>query len=102
MGGPDIAPYPPNARSTPAKPWRSTILGRMLGWGGAAMPGERNGIVPGVRTSPVSERPRWYGHPYNRAGLYRLAEALGWGARGLRVGPASRGAGGGPPVSLGR
>src|ERR1700693_661534 len=71
-------------------PHRSTILGRMFELGGAAMPGERNRILPDVRAYPVSERPRWYGHPYNRAGLYRLAEALGWAPRGLRLAVARR------------
>ena len=34
---------------------------------------------------PVPARPRWTWHPYNRAGLYRLAEALSWAPRGLRL-----------------
>ena len=71
-------------------PWRSTILRRMFGLGGTAMPGERNRILPGVPMYPVSERPRWYGHPYNRAGLYRFAAALGWLPRGLRLALARR------------
>jgi Kdo2-lipid IVA lauroyltransferase/acyltransferase len=29
--------------------------------------------------------PRWYAHPYNRAGLYRLAAALGWLPRHARL-----------------
>ena len=29
--------------------------------------------------------PRWYGHPYNRAALYRLAEAVSVMPRGLRL-----------------
>jgi len=29
--------------------------------------------------------PRWYLHPYNRAGLYRLVTALGWLPRRLRL-----------------
>jgi lauroyl/myristoyl acyltransferase len=29
--------------------------------------------------------PRWYSHPYNRAGLYRLAEAFGCLPRGMRL-----------------
>jgi lauroyl/myristoyl acyltransferase len=36
-------------------------------------------------TEPVSRRPRWHGHRYNRAGLYRLAEALSVLPRGLRL-----------------
>jgi lauroyl/myristoyl acyltransferase len=39
----------------------------------------------GLRSGPVLERPRWYGHAYNRAALYRLAEALGWMPRGPRL-----------------
>jgi lauroyl/myristoyl acyltransferase len=31
------------------------------------------------------ERPRWYGHSYNRAAFYRVAEALGWMPRGVRL-----------------
>ena len=36
-------------------------------------------------TQPVSRRPRWHDHPYNRAVLYRLAEALSVVPRGLRL-----------------
>ena len=36
-------------------------------------------------TKPVSRRPRWHGHPYNRASLYRLAETLSVVPRGLRL-----------------
>ena len=35
--------------------------------------------------APVSGRPRWYGHGYNRASLYRLAETLSIVPRGLRL-----------------
>jgi lauroyl/myristoyl acyltransferase len=34
--------------------------------------------------------PRWYWHPYNRAGLYRIAESLRWLPRGLRLTLAGR------------
>jgi lauroyl/myristoyl acyltransferase len=34
---------------------------------------------------PVSGPPRWHGHPYNRAALYRLAETLSVVPRGLRL-----------------
>jgi lauroyl/myristoyl acyltransferase len=34
--------------------------------------------------------PRWYWHPYNRAGLYRIAEGLRWLPRGLRLTLAGR------------
>jgi lauroyl/myristoyl acyltransferase len=36
-------------------------------------------------TEPVAGQPRWHGHRYNRAGLYRLAEALSVVPRGLRL-----------------
>jgi KDO2-lipid IV(A) lauroyltransferase len=36
-------------------------------------------------TGSVSGEPRWHGHPYNRALLYRLAEAVGVVPRGLRL-----------------
>src|SRR5688572_15895520 len=36
-------------------------------------------------SEPVSGRPRWHGHSYNRAGLYRLAEALSVAPRGVRL-----------------
>jgi Kdo2-lipid IVA lauroyltransferase/acyltransferase len=49
----------------------------------AAASGESDGSI--VAADPVSGRPRWYWHPYNRATLYRLAEALGWMPRGLRL-----------------
>jgi lauroyl/myristoyl acyltransferase len=67
-------------------------------------PGRRAGTilggVPGPRTTvsrdstktlhaplavPGSGPPRWHGHPYNRAALYRLAEALSVVPRGLRL-----------------
>jgi lauroyl/myristoyl acyltransferase len=35
--------------------------------------------------TPVSGQPRWHGHRYNRAGLYRLAEALSVVPRGVRL-----------------
>ena len=36
--------------------------------------------------APATElRPRWHEHPYNRAGLYRLAEAVSVLPRGLRL-----------------
>lgn len=34
--------------------------------------------------------PRWYSHPYNRAGFYRLAALLGWLPRKARVAAARR------------
>lgn len=41
--------------------------------------------IPDVGGQPAVARPRWYGHPYNRASVYRLAEALGRIPRGLRL-----------------
>jgi lauroyl/myristoyl acyltransferase len=38
-----------------------------------------------LTAEPVPGQPRWYGHPYNRAGIYRLAEALSVLPRGLRL-----------------
>jgi lauroyl/myristoyl acyltransferase len=36
-------------------------------------------------TDPALERPRWYGHPYNRANFYRLAEAMSVIPRSFRL-----------------
>jgi KDO2-lipid IV(A) lauroyltransferase len=36
-------------------------------------------------TESVPGQPRWHGHPYNRAALYRLAETLSMLPRGLRL-----------------
>lgn len=44
---------------------------------GAVRPGDGRGMRPGVAHRRLSGRPRWYRHPYNRALLYRLAEAFG-------------------------
>src|SRR2546428_11828510 len=63
---------------------RSTILGRMFG----AEKVTARGASDDLRSMAESERPRWYGHSYNRAGLYRLAEALGWMPPGPRPAPA--------------
>ena len=38
-----------------------------------------------LTAAPVPGPPRWHGHPYNRAGMYRLAEALSVLPRGLRL-----------------
>ncbi len=45
---------------------------------GAAVPGEGARLVDAMH-------PRWYRHPYNRASVYWLAEALGWVPRALRL-----------------
>lgn len=39
---------------------------------------------PSTEASPAAQ-PTWYSHPYNRAGLYRLATALGWLPRPARL-----------------
>jgi lauroyl/myristoyl acyltransferase len=38
-----------------------------------------------ARREPMSGRPRWHWHPYNRAELYRLAEGFGVLPRGVRL-----------------
>ena len=38
-----------------------------------------------IHEGSASRRPRWYWHPYNRVGLYRLAELLGRTPRRLRL-----------------
>jgi lauroyl/myristoyl acyltransferase len=38
-----------------------------------------------IHQGSASRRPRWYWHPYNRVGLYRLAELLGRAPRRLRL-----------------
>ena len=38
-----------------------------------------------IHQGAASRRPRWYGHPYNRVSLYRLAELLGRAPRRLRL-----------------
>jgi Kdo2-lipid IVA lauroyltransferase/acyltransferase len=52
--------------------------------GGAATRRE-GGEIQDVGIPSASARPRWYGHSYNRASLYRIAEALGWVPRGVRL-----------------
>jgi lauroyl/myristoyl acyltransferase len=42
------------------------------------------GTMPGS-TDPALEPPRWYGHPYNRASFYRLAESMSVIPRGVRL-----------------
>src|SRR5258705_4472909 len=45
-----------------------------------------------MESSALTEgaRPQWYAHGYNRAELYRLAAAMGWLPRRLRLGLARR------------
>ncbi len=47
--------------------------------------GDGDVTAGGDQARPVAGSPRWYWHPYNRAGLYRLAEALGRLPRGARL-----------------
>ena len=41
--------------------------------------------LAGTRAEPATWQPRWYAHPYNRAEVYRLAAALAWLPRPLRL-----------------
>lgn len=52
--------------------------------------GGGNGVVHGARSHSGPGPPRWYWHRYNRAGLYRLAEGIGWLPRGMRLAVARR------------
>jgi lauroyl/myristoyl acyltransferase len=42
-------------------------------------------VAESVQSQRLPGAPRWYWHPYNRVGLYRLAEGLGWLPRGRRL-----------------
>ena len=57
----------------------------MSGSAGAAVSPESKQATRATSTEPVPGRPRWHWHPYNRAGLYRLAETLSFVPRGLRL-----------------
>ncbi len=50
----------------------------------------RSGGVLTVAAPHAESSPRWYAHPYNRGRLYRLAEALGWCPRRMRLALARR------------
>jgi hypothetical protein len=53
-GGPDMAPIPPNARTAPAKPWRSSILPSRLERVGTAVRILRaRGVAPDFRPGAV-------------------------------------------------
>jgi lauroyl/myristoyl acyltransferase len=45
--------------------------------------------LAGALAPPSAWRPRWYAHPYNRAEIYRVAAALAWLPRPLRLRLAS-------------
>jgi lauroyl/myristoyl acyltransferase len=49
------------------------------------VPGAGNGVLRDAGPDSAARHPRWYWHPYNRAGLYRLAETLGWLPRSARL-----------------
>jgi lauroyl/myristoyl acyltransferase len=51
----------------------------------ATVPRPATNAPDATLTEPVSGEPRWHGHRYNRASLYRLAEALSIVPRGLRL-----------------
>ncbi len=55
-----------------------------------ALRGGTPGVIDGVGPSGLSEPPRWHWHSYNRACLYRMAEALGWVPRPGRLALARR------------
>jgi KDO2-lipid IV(A) lauroyltransferase len=59
----------------------------MFGSDDAVVPGGDREMTGGAR---IAARPRWHWHPYNRAAVYRLAEALGWLPRGVRLAVARR------------
>ena len=48
------------------------------------------GVIDGVGGPGLSDPPRWHWHSYNRAGLYRMAEGLGWVPRPGRLALARR------------
>src|SRR5262245_30406391 len=58
----------------------------MSGSADAAASGASSGAP--ATSDRVNGQPRWYWHPYNRAALYRLGEALSWLPRGVRLGLA--------------
>jgi KDO2-lipid IV(A) lauroyltransferase len=47
-------------------------------------------MVERARADAMPGRPRWYWHPYNRASVYRLAEAMAWAPRSVRLALARR------------
>jgi KDO2-lipid IV(A) lauroyltransferase len=56
----------------------------------AVVSGEGKDLGGVMGATLASRRPRWYWHQYNRAGLYRFAEALAWVPRERRLGLAWR------------
>jgi Kdo2-lipid IVA lauroyltransferase/acyltransferase len=54
---------------------------------GSAQPsaGDRGESTAAGQKAPRAGQPRWYWHAYNRAALYRVAEAFGAMPRGLRL-----------------
>ena len=66
-----------------------TILGPMSGSPRAAVASDGTKEMVPEATARVGQ-PRWHGHPYNRAGLYRLVETLSVLPRALRLSVARR------------
>jgi lauroyl/myristoyl acyltransferase len=50
-----------------------------------ALRGGTTGVIDGVGSAGRSDPPRWHWHSYNRARLYRMAEAFGWVPRAGRL-----------------
>jgi lauroyl/myristoyl acyltransferase len=71
-------------------PLRCTILWRMFESREGALRAGTPGVINGVGPSGVPEPPRWHWHSYNRAHLYRMAEALGFVPRAGRLALARR------------
>ena len=57
----------------------------MSGAPGETISHDGTGAMAAALTEPVAGPPRWHGHRYNRATLYRLAETLTILPRGLRL-----------------
>lgn len=74
----------PAGRSKRAGPPPRLYWAAMAGPVEAAAP-EGGDAGRAVRAAPAPGQPRWHWHPYNRAGLYRIAEAAGWAPRGIRL-----------------
>jgi lauroyl/myristoyl acyltransferase len=77
---------PPAGGRKPTVPGAARLYwGAMSGSLEAAAPGKgKESMAAGQKAQGVGH-PRWYWHAYNRAGLYRLAEAFGAIPRGLRL-----------------
>lgn len=65
-----------------------TILGAMSGAPRVTASPNGTSVMDTDLAGSVPRQPRWHGHPYNRAVLYRLVETLSVLPRGLRLGMA--------------